>query len=102
MKNQEIYDKWTTFMNDDKYKEYFIDNNELWFNNLEKVKQYIDYNNKRPSAVDKNKEIKQLGLWISHQQTNYKKKEQIMKNQEIYDKWTELINDDKYKKYFKI
>ena len=24
---------------------------------------------------------------------------EIMKNEEIYDKWTEFINDDKYKKY---
>lgn len=23
-----------------------------------------------------------------------------MSNQEIYDKWTEFINSDKYKKYF--
>jgi hypothetical protein len=41
-----------------------------------------------------------MGQWIGTQQTNYKKKDNIMKNEEIYDKWTDFINDDKYKKYF--
>jgi hypothetical protein len=35
-----------------------------------------------------NKKIKCLGAWISHQQKNYTKKEHIMKNEEIYNKWT--------------
>jgi hypothetical protein len=40
-------------------------------------------------------------MWLSHQQQNYKKKEHIMKNNEIYNKWTEFLNDNNYKKYFK-
>ena len=99
-KQKEIYDKWTKCINDDNYKEYFISNEDEWYNNLEKVKKYINENNKRPSEKDKNKEIKQMGNWILHQQINYKKKEQIMRNQEIYDKWTEFINNNKYKTHF--
>ena len=34
------------------------------------------------------------------QTSNYNKKENLMKNKEIYNKWTEFINDPKYKKYF--
>jgi len=100
MKNEEIYNKWTEFINDSKYKEYFITNEELWNETLNKVKKYIDENNKRPSSVDKIENIKILGCWICKQITKYKKKEKIMKNKEIYNKWTDFINDDYYKKYF--
>ena len=31
---------------------------------------------------------------------NYKKKKEIMSNEEIYNKWTEFINDKKYISYF--
>jgi hypothetical protein len=64
------------------------------------IKKYIDTNNKRPSSSDKNKEIKILSTCISNQSLNYKKKENLMKNKEIYNKWTNFINDSKYKKYF--
>ncbi len=104
IKNKEIYDLWTAFINDDKYKEFFESNENIWINKLEQVKQYIDENNKLPSKHDKNNDIKQLGRWISTQKTNYdvdiKKCKQGMKNKEIYDLWTAFINDDKYKEYF--
>ena len=91
MKIEEIYNIWTEFIN--KYKEYFESNENIWKNNLEKVKQYIDENNKKPSIIDKNKEIKRLGYWIDTQQKNYKKKENIMKIEEIYNIWAEFINN---------
>jgi hypothetical protein len=97
MKNQEIYNKWTEFINN--YKEYFISNDEIWYNRLEEVKKYIDENNRKPLSTDKNDYIKSLGLWISTQKQNYKNKEQIMKNQEIYNNWTEFINNSKYKDF---
>jgi DNA repair protein RadD len=100
MKNEEIYNKWTEFIISEKYKKYFQSAEYVWNESLNQVIQYIDTNLKRPSKHDKDKEIKQLGYWISHQQTNYKKKEQIMKNEEIYNKWTEFIISEKYKKYF--
>ena len=69
--------------------------------NLEQVKIFIDTNNSRPSATSKNKDEKVLGSWISNQLTNYKKKTKIMKDEEIYNTWTEFIDNDKYKQYFK-
>ena len=98
--NKEIYDAWTEFINDPKYKEYFQSNEDIWKENLCKVKKYIDDNKKRPSQHDKNKDIKKLGTWVGCQQENYKKKKYIMTNTEIYDMWTEFINDPKYKEYF--
>ena len=44
---------------------------------LEKVKKYINNNNKRPSSENQDKEIKTLGTWLSNQQNNYKTKCQI-------------------------
>ncbi len=73
---------------------------EIWIKKLEQVKTYIDTNNKRPSQHDKDKQIKQLGSWIQYQQDNYKKKAYIMTNEEIYNNWKNLLNDDKYKQYF--
>ena len=99
MKNKEIYDIWTDFINDNKYKEYFMSNEETWIKKTEEIKEYMNKNNKRPSQNDKDKKIKNLGKWISDQQINYKNKENIMKNEEIYNTWTKIINDSKYKKY---
>ena len=100
MSSEEIYNEWATFINDDKYKDYFLDNDIIWNNNLEKVKKYIDDNKKRPATRDKDKEIKTLGSWFSHQQNNYKTKTNIMSSEEIYNQWTSFMNDDKYKEYF--
>ncbi len=100
MSNKEIYSLWTEFINSDKYKEYFISNNDNWKLKFNKVKSYIDINNKRPSSSDKNKQIQSLGHWISTQTDNYKTRKEIMSNKEIYKIWTDFINSDKYKTYF--
>ena len=60
---------------------------------------YIDDNEKTPSEYDKNKEIKQLGYWLSNQKKNYVKKEKIMKDEEIRKLWEEFVEN--YKEYFK-
>jgi superfamily II DNA or RNA helicase len=98
MANKEIYNKWSEFINNDKYKKYFEDNITKWYNHLEELKEFIDKNNKRPNFHDKNKYNRQLGQWIVSNQFKYKKG--IMTNEDIYNKWTEFINDDKYNKYF--
>jgi hypothetical protein len=100
MKNKKVYNQWTEFINDDNYKKYFISNEELWYKIFNKVKLYIYTNNKLPSTINKNKEVKQFGQWLHNQKQNYKTKIRIMSNEEIYNKWTEFINDDKYKQYF--
>ena len=46
-----------------------------------------------------------MGIWISRQKKNYNidinKCKEGIKNEEIYNKWTEFITDNKYKQYFK-
>ena len=96
MKQDDIYNTWAKFI--EEYQSYFLSNKELWFKYFEEVKKYIDLNKKRPSKCNKNKEIKQLGKWISTQQKNYKVKEQIMKQEDIYKIWTQFIEE--YQSYF--
>ena len=98
MKNKKIKKSWEQFI--EKYKKYFLSNEEIWKDNLEQVKKYIDDNNKKPSTHDKNNIVKQLGTWLSTQQKNYTKKENIMKESDIQNKWIKFITDNKYKQYF--
>jgi hypothetical protein len=101
MKDEKIYNKWTEFINSDKYKIYFQSQCEYFIMKLINVKTYIDKNNKRPPQKDKDENIRVLGIWICAQIQNYNKKQYNMKDENIYKKWTEFINDEKYKKYFK-
>ena len=99
MKNNDIKNAWEKFI--EKYKEYLRTYEEIWFDNLEKVEEYIDLNNKLPSQGDKNTEVKQLRTWICSSKTNYKNNTQCMKNNDIKIKteWEKFI--EKYKEYFK-
>ena len=100
MKNPEIRQAWEDFTNDPKYSKYFISNEEHWYDNLEASKNYMDIHEKRPNKRDKDKQIKFLGLWISHQLMNYKHSKYIMENPEIRQAWEDFTNDPKYSKYF--
>jgi superfamily II DNA or RNA helicase len=96
MKSNNIRQKWKEFI--EQYSEYFLNNNTLWINMLEKVKNYINENKKRPSTIDKTKDIKQMGGWICHQIKNYKKNVEIMKDNNIKQLWEEFI--EQYEEYF--
>ena len=101
MKDENIYNKWTEFINSNKYKIYFQSQYEDFIMNLNNVKTYIDKYNKRPLQKDEDKDIRVLGIWISNQLKKYNKKQENMKNENIYKNFTEFKNDEKYKKYFK-
>jgi hypothetical protein len=101
MKNESIRKEWESFVSDEKYKKYFVSNEEQWKMTLIDNKKYIDTNEKRPSRYDKDKNIKSMGYWLSNQQKNYKKKTKIMKNESIRKEWESFVSDEKYKKYFR-
>ena len=67
MENSEIYNKWTKFITSEKYKKYFLSNEDEWLNNLDNLKKYIDNNNKTPSQISKNKDHANISQWISRQ-----------------------------------
>jgi len=96
MKNDNIYYEWSQFLNE--YQEYFLISKNInkWYENLKKVKKYIDNNNKKPAESDKDEEIQKLGKWISLQQLNYNKK--AMKDENIYSEWSQFTIE--YHKYF--
>ena len=96
IKDETIKQKWKIFT--DKYKHFFLSNHEEWNNNLNLIENYIIKNEKRPSTIDKDIEIKKLGAWIGTQQNNYQKNENIMKDETIKQKWK--IFTDKYKHLF--
>ena len=76
-------------------EEFFVSNEELWRFNVNKVKQYIDENHKKPSRQDTNINVKKLGNWICDQQKKYKNKTEIMKNEEIYNECSLFIENYK-------
>ena len=96
MKDEYIRKTWEDFL--EKYKEYFLSTNEIWFNILKQVEDYIIKNNKRPSHHDKDIEIKKLFYWIYTQKTNYLKDKDIMKDKSIKKHWEKFV--EKYKEYF--
>ena len=100
MKNEKIRKKWELFSNDEKYKKYFI-SEDNWNYKLEQVKTFIDEHKERPTYSDKNEDNKKLGAWIRKQKQDYKKNQYIMKNEKIRNKWESFINDKKYRLYFK-
>jgi hypothetical protein len=93
MKNDDIYNKMTEFL--ELNKQHLLSNEEIWNDNLIKVQNFINNNNKTPSHGDKNKDIKFLGSWLFNQKYNYKNKEYIMKNDDIYNTFTEFLELNK-------
>ena len=91
--NKICYDWMTEFL--ELNEEYFLSNAEIWNDNLIKVQNFINDNNKSPSCSDKNKNIKILGCWLITQKQNYKNKEYNMKNDDIYNKFTEFLELNK-------
>jgi superfamily II DNA/RNA helicase len=83
MKKQIIYNIWTEFINNEKYKKYFMSNEEKWKIKFLLLIKYINTYTKKP----KNNEIYEgiiLSRWITAQQKNYLNKKKIMSNQTIY------------------
>jgi hypothetical protein len=100
MKNETIKNEWIKLLSDTKYNKYISSNVDKWFILIEDVKKYIDQNNKKPSLnIDNEKYVIFLSRWLTEQKKNYNNKSGLMKNQDIYQAYTEIINDDKYKKY---
>jgi len=100
MKIKERYDLWTQFMIE--YSDYFKSNDEVWNENCQKLKDFININKKKPSykVGDKN-EIK-LGQWWRNQLVDYEEK--YTRNNKKMDEnrkklWGQFLEE--YKEYFK-
>jgi hypothetical protein len=71
MKNDTLKKMYIDFLNDDKYKEYFMSNEECWIYKLELVKKFIDTHNRKPQSRSKDKNERTIGRWLITQSTNY-------------------------------
>jgi superfamily II DNA or RNA helicase len=94
MKNEKNYKLWEEFINNEKYKQYFINEEQKWINNLECLKTHYDQFNDNP------KKNSYLNKWISHQIQNYKHNKDRLSNANYRKLWEEFINDKKYSQYF--
>jgi len=108
MKNEEIYNLWWEFINDEKYNIHLMNNEEIWKNNLDLLKEFIQLNNILPSSRDKmitTIDGYNLGSWFYNQKGYYDpditKCKKGLKTEELYTLWSDFINDEKYKKHFK-
>lgn len=75
-----------------KYKESFLNREEIWYARLYKVVNYIELNKKTPKKRNKILDIKQLGQWIMDQKKKYKKEKDIMKDSTIRKVWEEFTS----------
>jgi hypothetical protein len=73
-------------------------NEEIWKYNFDKVKQYIDENNKLPPYHKTSNKFISLAKWISEQQQNFKHNERIMQDKSIRKQWEEFLI--KYQSHF--
>ena len=100
MKMKERYDLWTQFIIE--YSDYFKSNEEVWNENFQKLKDFININKKKPSyKVGDKKEIK-LGQWWRNQLVDYEEK--YTRNNKKMDEtrkklWAQFLEE--YKEYFK-
>lgn len=108
MINQNIYSMWSQFLIE--FKIYFPSAIEKWNTMHDKIDKYIDENKCIPDLRSQNIEIQQMGLWIANQKYNHQRKQNIHKNEEIYNKWEQLVTkyddivltkEDKREKMFK-
>jgi hypothetical protein len=96
MQDNTIRQQWDAFTN--KYQTFFMSNEEVWNNSMNQVEDYIQIHNKLPSSTDKDKNIKQLGMWIGTQKHNYNKQHYIMQDNTIRQQWEAFTN--KYQTFF--
>ena len=92
-RSEDIRGSWDSFIKD--YEQYFISNEELWTNNLDNLKIFIDLNKRRPNRSKETEKV--LGKWLSHQLDTRKAEKNIMLNEDIRDLWDNFIKD--YQQY---
>lgn len=96
MKDEDKRHKWEDFL--EEYKEYFLSNDEIWNIKLEKVKEFINKNKKKPSNNSKNIDEKKLSGWIRHRTENYKNNIGEMQSEDKKKIWEDFIEE--YREYF--
>lgn len=95
-KQPTIHKVWNAFL--EKYKTYFLTNTEKWFINFDKIQDYVNKNNKFPSELSTNINIKKLAIWVRAQKECYSNNNRIFSTPQIFDEWKKFM--EKNTKYF--
>ncbi len=85
---------WKEFV--EKNKEYLKSDDEQWFDSLQKVKEFIIVNKRRPNKRTETE--KTLGYWLGSQIKTYKTKSHGFKDPIRCKQWEEFLEE--YKEYF--
>lgn len=73
----------------------------MWYIRLNDLKNHIDIHGKLPSATDKDSRVKSLRDWCTRINFLFKKREEIMADENIYNEWIKFTTTQPYDKYFK-
>jgi superfamily II DNA or RNA helicase len=96
MADENRREAWDDFVNDDKYREYFMTDEDEWFENLKQVKKFIDDNGRRPYPhKEEVKGEKSLGKWVSYQITNRKNNQYCMADEKRRVAWDKFVENNK-------
>jgi len=87
MSDSKYYNIWKQFL--EEYSEYFKSTEDLWYENLEKVKDFIQKNKRKPNKRSSDSNEKIIGEWLSKQ--NVKFNNNKMNNEEMYNDYKEFI-----------
>ena len=94
--NPERCKQWAEFL--EEYKEYFKSFDEIWDDNFEELKIFLQHNKRRPSET--NESEKKINGWLQNQIKNYKTKTKSFKdNPERCKQWEDFLEE--YNEYFK-
>lgn len=83
---------WNEFINDPEYSKYLIFLKDIWINNIEKLKFFMNIKKRIPMAREEDK----LGIWYQQQKIKFSNG---TLNEERTKIWTEMINDPIYSQY---
>jgi ribosomal RNA-processing protein 8 len=78
----------------EKYKDYLLNDDEIWVENYKNIINFIEMNNKIPSNTSKNTKDKSLASWLSRQKRHYLEKTMTEGRMKM---WEDLSK--KYKEY---
>ena len=92
-----IIQLWNEFNNE--YSKYMLQGKEQWYSRLDELRIFLDANKdkkqKTPSSHSKDSNIKSLASFIATQKKNYENRTQIMKESDIYNTWTNFLEEFK-------
>ena len=93
MSDKIVYDIWTNFLKE--YNNYLKDDDDIWYDNLSELDEYIILHKKRPKKTSLVINEKKLANWISHQLQNFNKNTNNMKKENIKNDFQKFLIDHK-------